>query len=329
MPRVALVHPHFRTHAATELLFPPLGAASLASQLERLGVEVRVFDGTFSAFADLERCVLEYQPNIVGVYSMITMSRNALRMAQAVRSGLPEATLIAGGPLPTLYPEQYSNTFDLVFRGEVDLSFPGFCRDLLDLGGTPGSNCGHAARRLRWAVPAAGWSATRQSDRASPGERVGDVSATSPRGLRPRRVSESMVGSRRDQDHVHHHHARMLFQLRFLLTADLRQPVPPPQPGFGVCGDRAGARPWLRHTVDRGRQLHIGSALSQGVLPANRNQRNALELPFACDRDNGRAGDVDESIRLPPRVPWPRNRRSGDPAPDEEAGQHRARSECG
>jgi len=47
MPRVALVFPHFRTRALTEMLFPPLGAAILAAQLRKIGIEVRVFDGTF------------------------------------------------------------------------------------------------------------------------------------------------------------------------------------------------------------------------------------------------------------------------------------------
>jgi anaerobic magnesium-protoporphyrin IX monomethyl ester cyclase len=31
--------------------------------------------------------------------------------------------------MPTLYPERYLSPFDLVFRGEADLSFPNFCQD--------------------------------------------------------------------------------------------------------------------------------------------------------------------------------------------------------
>jgi anaerobic magnesium-protoporphyrin IX monomethyl ester cyclase len=49
-----------------------------------------------------------------------------------VRTSLPSSLLVAGGPLPTLYPERYCEAFDVVFRGEADLSFPGFCRDYLD-----------------------------------------------------------------------------------------------------------------------------------------------------------------------------------------------------
>lgn len=33
--------------------------------------------------------------------------------------------------MPTLYPEHYAGLFDLVFRGEADLSFPEFCQDYL------------------------------------------------------------------------------------------------------------------------------------------------------------------------------------------------------
>jgi len=131
MQRVAIVFPYFRTRAPTELLFPPLGAASLAGQLRRLGAEVRVFDCTFGSISALRRELASYQPAIVGVYSMVSLSRNSRRMAELVRSLVPEALLVAGGPLPTLYPREYAGSFDAVFRGESDLSFPRFCADYL------------------------------------------------------------------------------------------------------------------------------------------------------------------------------------------------------
>jgi anaerobic magnesium-protoporphyrin IX monomethyl ester cyclase len=134
MPRVALVYPYFRTRSATELLFPPLGAASLASQLHKLGIEAKTFDCTFETFEEVQARLASYQPDIVGIYSMVTLSRNTFRIAEMVRGSLPGTLLVAGGPLPTLYPEQYSGRFDAVFRGEADLSFPRFCRDLLNPG---------------------------------------------------------------------------------------------------------------------------------------------------------------------------------------------------
>jgi anaerobic magnesium-protoporphyrin IX monomethyl ester cyclase len=112
-----------------EMLFPPLGVACLASQLHALGIEARVFDCTFSTFNLIAEKVCLYQPQIVGIYSMVTMSRSAFQLAERIHTSLPEAILVAGGPLPTLYPGRYAESFDAVFRGEADLSFPRFCLD--------------------------------------------------------------------------------------------------------------------------------------------------------------------------------------------------------
>jgi anaerobic magnesium-protoporphyrin IX monomethyl ester cyclase len=133
MPRVALIYPYFRTRSATELLFPPLGAANLASQLHAMGIETKIFDCTFESFEGIQKRLSAYRPDIVGIYSMVTLSHNTFRIAKMVSKSLPESLLVAGGPLPTLYPEQYSRSFDAVFRGEVDLSFPHFCKDLFNL----------------------------------------------------------------------------------------------------------------------------------------------------------------------------------------------------
>ncbi len=130
MPRVALVYPYFRTKSPTEMLFPPLGAASLAAQLKRLGIETKIFDCTFETFEGIQGKLESYHPDVVGIYTMVTLSHNTFRIAEMVRTLLPGTLLVAGGPLPTLYPEQYSAVFDAVFRGEADLSFPAFCRDL-------------------------------------------------------------------------------------------------------------------------------------------------------------------------------------------------------
>jgi anaerobic magnesium-protoporphyrin IX monomethyl ester cyclase len=132
MRRVALVFPYFRTRAPTEMLFPPLGVATLAAQLRRLGVETRVFDCTFGAFAQLRRALSSYQPDIVGIYSMVSLTRNTHRIAEMVRTSLPDSLVVAGGPMPTVFPGRYTEHFDAVFRGEADVSFPRFCLDFFE-----------------------------------------------------------------------------------------------------------------------------------------------------------------------------------------------------
>jgi anaerobic magnesium-protoporphyrin IX monomethyl ester cyclase len=131
MAKVALVFPYFRTKAQTETLFSPLGIANLTAQLRQRGIETRIFDCTFKTFEQIKREIIAFHPDIAGIYSMITLSRNAYQIVEMINQYLPECLLVAGGPMPTLYPERYSQRFDVVFRGESDLSFPRFCQDYL------------------------------------------------------------------------------------------------------------------------------------------------------------------------------------------------------
>jgi anaerobic magnesium-protoporphyrin IX monomethyl ester cyclase len=128
--KVALVYPYFQTNSPNKRLFPPLGIASLASQLHQVGIDAHVFDCTFSNLESLISELQSFNPSIVGVYSMASMSKNAFQVAAGVRENLPACLLIAGGPLPTLYPDQYLEPFDVVFKGEADLALPKFCIDV-------------------------------------------------------------------------------------------------------------------------------------------------------------------------------------------------------
>ena len=114
---VALVFPYFRTRARTEVLFPPLGPALLKAHLHRVGVTARVFDGTFSSFDQLLDDLVAWRPAIVGISAMVSLTGNALSIAAAVRERLPEALLVAGGPLPTVFPDRFLPHVDVVFRG--------------------------------------------------------------------------------------------------------------------------------------------------------------------------------------------------------------------
>ena len=206
MSRVALVFPYFRTRTPTEMLFPPLGAATLAAQLRRLGVQTRVFDCTFATFEQLREDLTSYRPDIVGVYSMVSLTRNALRVAEMVRTSLPESLLVAGGPLPTVFPGRYRQ-FDAVFRGEADVSFPRFCRDYFEHG---------AARATMGELPLETYPglfvqqrrpAGGQPDRAPPRERAGVLPPARQDRLRSRRLPEGVAAEDRDQAHLHHRHA--------------------------------------------------------------------------------------------------------------------------
>lgn len=131
---VVLIYPHFRTSAENEMLFLPLGISSLASQMKSLGVNVKCVDCTFISFEETIAEVVNIDPAIIGIYTMITMTKNTFRILDTLKNKIPDAVFISGGPLPTLYPNSFCKNFDIVFRGECDLSFPQFCKDFLEIG---------------------------------------------------------------------------------------------------------------------------------------------------------------------------------------------------
>jgi anaerobic magnesium-protoporphyrin IX monomethyl ester cyclase len=136
---VALIYPHFREKdpIETEKLFPPLGIACLKSQLSSRSIPSRVYDCTFSSFSEIVDSVERQQPAIVGIYIMMTMVRNATCIAEELRIRLPETLFVSGGPLPTLFPGRFSQKFDIVFCGEADGTFAGFCHDYLSVCSSP------------------------------------------------------------------------------------------------------------------------------------------------------------------------------------------------
>jgi anaerobic magnesium-protoporphyrin IX monomethyl ester cyclase len=131
MADIALLYPHFRTHARDEMLFHPLGIARLAAILRSFDVSTLVVDCTFRRLDDVLAELVDAKPRIVGIYVMISISDNAVELARSLRDLLPDSLLVCGGPLPTLRPDRFARDFDLVFRGEADNSFPRFCTDYL------------------------------------------------------------------------------------------------------------------------------------------------------------------------------------------------------
>ncbi len=116
------------------MLLLPLGLALLKGELSAHGVESKVFDCTFSTPRALRGFLRAYAPDIIGITSLVSLSRATFEIAQSVRRMLPDSILVAGGPLPTLYPQRFARAFDAVFRGEADLAFPAFCRDVFSRG---------------------------------------------------------------------------------------------------------------------------------------------------------------------------------------------------
>ncbi|MCZ7358053.1 MAG: radical SAM protein [Candidatus Methanoperedens sp.] len=99
-------------------LFPPLGLGYLASVLRKSGISVRILDGTFMPPEELIKQAQELSPGVVGIYCMVTMRDNALRIARALKNRPDKPLLVAGGPFPTSEPGKFLDDFDIVVLRE-------------------------------------------------------------------------------------------------------------------------------------------------------------------------------------------------------------------
>ena len=120
-----LAHGYFLSEDAHERAvmrpYPPLGLLYLSSHLKARGVEVGVFDSTFSTPDDFAAVLDREHPAVVGIYANLMTRGNALRlMAMARARG---ARIVVGGPEPANYIDEYLQAgADVVVIGEGELT---------------------------------------------------------------------------------------------------------------------------------------------------------------------------------------------------------------
>ncbi|HUU00777.1 MAG TPA: radical SAM protein [Myxococcota bacterium] len=127
--KVALVFPRLAYRSGD----PPLGVALLAGQLERLpGVQVDILDTTFESdpYEYLLQAFERGRYDLIGVSVMASMMSAASRVVAMARSACPQATIVLGGPHPTVIPEQtlLVTGADAVCIGEADATLPEIVR---------------------------------------------------------------------------------------------------------------------------------------------------------------------------------------------------------
>lgn len=127
--KVLLIYPYFYTGMVKDQLFSPLGISILSGILKQHQIDVMKLDCTFITLDEAIKKAEAYKPDITGIYVMTTLAKNAVELLKTLREVNPECHYVAGGPLPSLYPEKFANEFDHVFVGEAAKSFPVFCYD--------------------------------------------------------------------------------------------------------------------------------------------------------------------------------------------------------
>ena len=100
---VTLIYPFFKPFNDNSIFrFPPLGLGYIAASLRKHGVNVNLVDCTFLTREEAVARVKRSQPDIIGFYSMFSVKKTSIEMAEQLREDCN--LLVVGGPLPTLDP---------------------------------------------------------------------------------------------------------------------------------------------------------------------------------------------------------------------------------
>jgi anaerobic magnesium-protoporphyrin IX monomethyl ester cyclase len=125
MADLVLTHGYFLQEDPKELQimkpYVPLGILYLCSHLRTKGIEVEVFDTTFSTRAELFAFLQSERPSVLGVYANLMTRKNVIEILRvACDAGWKT---IVGGPEPGAYIDEYLQAgADVVVLGEGELT---------------------------------------------------------------------------------------------------------------------------------------------------------------------------------------------------------------
>ncbi len=115
-----LIFPYFYDGRSRHWQFPPLGIGYIASYVKMQGYRVAILDCTFLSYEEAVKKIESARPRVAGIYSMLSMVKQAKQLAKVCRE-FSEA-VIAGGPMPSAYPQIFLEDFDIVVQGEGELA---------------------------------------------------------------------------------------------------------------------------------------------------------------------------------------------------------------
>jgi radical SAM superfamily enzyme YgiQ (UPF0313 family) len=101
--------------------YAPLGILYLASHLRARGLDVEVFDTTFSSRPELEELLAHERPAVLGIYANLMTRGSVVRILRAAKEAGWKT--VVGGPEPGAYAEEYlAAGADVVVIGEGEVT---------------------------------------------------------------------------------------------------------------------------------------------------------------------------------------------------------------
>lgn len=123
MARVLFINPSTRHHGTCLTVYPPLGVLSLSATLREAGHEVKFLDADIEevGLVGIQRQVMDFVPQVVGITMNTLQSKSALEIAEAIKRADKNAMIAVGGPHPSALKDEILNScraIDAVVYGE-------------------------------------------------------------------------------------------------------------------------------------------------------------------------------------------------------------------
>ena len=123
---ILLTHGYFLYEDPKELQimkpYPPLGILYICAHLRRKGMDVEVFDSTFSTRQQLLEVLQNGSPSVLGIYANLMTRTNVIEILRCAKEAGWKT--IVGGPEPGAYIDNYLNAgadFVVIGEGEATL----------------------------------------------------------------------------------------------------------------------------------------------------------------------------------------------------------------
>lgn len=101
--------------------YPPLGILYLSSYLEKNNFPNEIFDSTFSSFNKWVNYILDYKPEVIGIYTNLMTKLNVLKMISFIKTNevLKDCKVVLGGPEVKNHAENFLKYgADIIVIGE-------------------------------------------------------------------------------------------------------------------------------------------------------------------------------------------------------------------
>jgi radical SAM superfamily enzyme YgiQ (UPF0313 family) len=125
--KILLIQPPLNPHVVVSGMLEPLGLEVLAATIAQH--EIRILDMRLEP--DLERLLVKFAPQVVGITAISVEVNSALNIAARVRQARPNAYVVVGGHHASLRPLDFNSpAIDAAAIGPAEDSFPALIRAL-------------------------------------------------------------------------------------------------------------------------------------------------------------------------------------------------------